>query len=205
MERYEQILEYWFGGVADHLESMSENRPEYMKARLELWFGGTPEIDWHIRQNYEADLMKAEKGVLEAWKVSPRGALAFVILCDQFSRNIYRDQPRGISFDTLALKTCLDSIEKGFDQQVSLIERSFFYMPMMHSEDLEVEKEGVQRFAHLRNAAPNEWKSLFANFHHYAEMHLDMIDRFGRFPDRNEMLGRKSTPEEIEALKDYPF
>lgn len=201
MERMEEILGYWFGDVADHPEKM----PEKMKERLDIWFGGAPETDWHIRQNFEADLLKAENFLCESWEDAPRGSLALVILFDQFSRNIYRDQPRGISFDAQALRIAEESIQKGFDLQVSPIERVFFYMPMMHSEDVEVEKRCVTHFAHLMNGAPAEWKSVFANFHHYAELHLRMIERFGRFPDRNDMLGRKSTPEEIEALKDYPF
>ncbi len=196
-ERYETILDFWFGDAADH--------PETIEKRLDLWFGGAPETDRLIRQNFEADLLEAGKFLREKWEETPQGSLALVLLYDQFSRNIYRDRPRGLSFDPQALHIAENSIQKGFDLQVPPIQRVFFYMPMMHAEDLELQQRAVTYFIRLRNAANADWKSIFANFHHYAELHLEMIERFGRFPDRNALLGRKSTPEEIAVLKNYPF
>ncbi len=197
VEPYDEILGYWFRNVTKD-SSQIENR-------LKLWFGGGEETDSYIRKNFEKVLIQAAEGKLEEWKKTPHGTLALVILFDQFSRNIYRDQPKGISFDPLALRLSQEAIARGDDRRVHPLERVFFYMPMMHSEDLSVERKSVDYFTRLVDEVPKELKPIFENFRHYAVLHREMIEHFGRFPDRNEMLGRKSTPEELQVLKDYPF
>lgn len=172
---------------------------------MHLWFAGTPEIDADIRKHFEKDLLKAALGDHGDWLQSVRGKLALVILFDQFSRNIYRDQARGVWFDPLAREIAFEVVASGQDKSLSPMERVFLYLPYEHSEDLAVQDRGVELYTRLVNEVTPEWKPTFENFRHYAVLHRDMIARFGRFPDRNEMLGRVSTPEEIQTLKDYPF
>lgn len=197
----EDILRYWFGGIPIRAEDI----PAYVENRMHLWFGGTPEIDAEIRKRFEKDLLKAALGDHEEWTKTPRGKLALVILFDQFARNIYRDQPRGLWFDPLARELAFGAVAAGQDREVPPLERIFFYLPYEHAEDLAVQERGVELYTHLANEASPDWKPVFENCRHYAALHRDMIARFGRFPDRNEMLGRVSTPEEIAVLNDYPF
>ncbi|MBF8302770.1 MAG: hypothetical protein HW396_1051, partial [Candidatus Dadabacteria bacterium] len=142
-------------------------------------------------------------GKLKSWENTPRGTLALIILLDQFSRNIYRGTAKAFSQDSLALYVCLRGIEKGFDKRLHPVERLFLYMPLEHSEDLEMQKKSVEYFSMLEKLfpAPPSLASMVSEFKKYAGMHYVIIERFGRFPHRNEILGRKSTPEEIEFLK----
>jgi uncharacterized protein (DUF924 family) len=198
---YEDILRFWFADIPVKTEDVAP----YVGNRMHLWFAGTPEIDAEIRKRFEKDLLKAVLGDHEEWTKTARGRLALVILLDQFPRNIYRGQPRGLWFDPLALELAFGAVAAGMDRQVSPIERIFFYLPYEHSEDLAVQDRGVALYARLVDEAPADWKPTMENCRRYAVLHRDMIARFGRFPDRNEMLGRISTPEEIEVLKNYPF
>jgi uncharacterized protein (DUF924 family) len=196
-ERYEEILSYWFSDVSEH--------PKKLEERIGLWFGGALETDAEIRKRFEKDLLRAAQREYQDWTKTLNGTLALVILFDQFPRNIYRDQPRGIQFDPSALSLAQGAVARGEDRRLEPIERVFMYLPFEHSEDLALQDRGVDLFTRLANEVPEEWKGAFDTFRHYAVLHRDMIARFGRFPDRNEMLGRKSTPEEIEILKNYPF
>jgi uncharacterized protein (DUF924 family) len=182
-----------------------EEIASYVEGRMHLWFAGTSEIDTEIRKHFEKDLLKSALGDHEEWTKTVRGRLALVILFDQFARNIYRDRPRGIWFDPLAREIAFETVASREDLKVSPIERVFFYLPYEHAEDLALQDRGVELYTRLVNEVSPEWKPVFEKFRHYAVLHRDMIERFGRFPDRNEMLGRVSTMEEIEVLKDYPF
>jgi uncharacterized protein (DUF924 family) len=124
-------------------------------------------------------------------------------LLDQFSRNIYRGTAKAFSQDSLALDVCLRGIEKGFDKRLHPVERLFFYMPLEHSEDLEMQKKSVEYFSVLEKTFTStpSLVSIISEFKNYAEKHYVIIERFGRFPHRNEVLGRESTPQEIEFLK----
>ncbi|HSA58332.1 MAG TPA: DUF924 family protein [bacterium] len=197
----EDVLHFWFGNIPVRAEDI---RP-YVDHRMRLWFAGTPEIDAEIRKRFEKDLLKAALGDHEEWMKTARGKLALVVLFDQFPRNIYRDQPRGIWFDPLAREIAFATVSAGQDRDVPPLERAFLYLPYEHSEELAVQNRGVELFTRLVNEVSPDWKPTFENFRRYAELHRDMIARFGRFPDRNEMLGRVSTAEEIEVLRDYPF
>jgi uncharacterized protein (DUF924 family) len=200
-QSYEDILRFWFADIPVKTEGI---RP-YVEDRMRLWFSGTPAIDAEIRKRFEKDLLKAALGDHEEWTKTARGKLALVILLDQFPRNIYRDQPRGIWFDPLARELAFEAVAAGADRQVNSVERIFFYLPYEHAEDLAVQDRGVELYTRLVDEAPPDWKPAMENCRRYAVLHRDMIAQFGRFPDRNEMLGRVSTPEEMEVLKNYPF
>lgn len=199
MQRCDEVLQFWFAGLAD-----SDPIPE---ERLKLWFGGGEATDRLVRETFEADVRRAIAGELTDWETSPRGCLAEIILLDQFTRNIYRDLPESFEHDPLALRLCLRGIEQEYDLQLQPIERVFFYLPMEHSEDRALQQRSVQAFTKLVEAAPAAQKERFEEFLDYAVRHQRVIERFGRFAHRNAVLGRTSTPEELEFLAgpDAPF
>ena len=124
---------------------------------------------------------------------TPRGALALIIILDQFSRNMYRGTEKAFSQDSLALEVCLRGIEKGFDKKLHSVERLFFYMPLQHSESLEMQRKSVESFSNLEKPfpSPHPLAPLISGFKEYADKHCVIIERFGRFPHRNEILGRE--------------
>lgn len=168
----EDVLDYWFS--------------EPMETR---WFGPSAEIDSEIAQRFGDLHRRAAAGLLDDWAGQPRGALALVILLDQFSRNLHRGRPEAYANDEKAVRIARAAIAQGFDGMLEGWERAFLYMPFMHSEHLEDQEDSVRLFtaAGLDNAA-------------YALHHRDLVRRFGRFPHRNAILGRASTPEETAYL-----
>jgi uncharacterized protein (DUF924 family) len=193
--KLESILTFWFEDLKD-----GEMPPE---EKMKMWWEKDEATDEYIRTNFESDLLSAMEGGLQEWKDSPRGILAFIILLDQFSRNIYRGLPAAFSQDSIALKTSARGIEKGFDKDLHPAQRVFFYMPYMHSEDIRMQEKSLQLFRGLEKefkTFPKLLPALSEN-RKYAEAHYDIIKRFGRYPHRNEILGRESTSEELEFLK----
>ncbi len=193
MNRAEEILEYWFGHVEETIQP-SEHRTE-------IWFGGKKEIDDQISEKFVVDLHKATATQYSEWEKEPRGTLALIILLDQLSRHIYRDTPRAFAQDQKALDLCLYGIQHEFDHALSLIERVFFYIPLMHSENIEMQATAIRAYQILVNLAFPETRSIYENFLNYAVKHYEVIKQFGRFPHRNEILGRSSTNEELDYLK----
>jgi len=190
MERHEQILSFWFGEPgAPPLQNQ------------ESWFKKDPAFDARIRDSFEADLKRAAQGEFDAWKTQPRSCLALLILLDQMSRNMYRNKPESFAQDAQALATCLEGRKQGLDQSLPHMQRVFFYMPMMHSESLAIQREAVSLFDALAKTGPEELRQTLAGGADFERKHHDIIERFGRFPHRNAILGRVSTPEEIEFLK----
>lgn len=150
----------------------------------------------------ESDFRLAAAGRWADWTASARGALAVVIVLDQFSRNMFRGAPRAFAQDPSALAICRQAIERGLDEELSLVERVFLYMPLEHSEDLAAQEQCVQQFGSLLERAPAADRELFTAFQHYAAAHHRIIERFGRFPHRNAVLGRASTAEELAFLEE---
>lgn len=171
---YQQILEFWF---------------EQLKPAN--WWEKSLKLDEEIGQRF-ADLHRqAASGELWHWRSSAEGRLAEVIILDQFSRNIYRDQPESFAQDGMALALAQEAISLGMDQSLPVVQRSFLYMPFMHSESLAIHDRAVQLFA-----VPGMEGSL--DFEH---RHRDIILRFGRYPHRNAILQRPSTDEERAFLR----
>lgn len=194
-QRQEQILNYWF----DTLDENEAPSSDYYA----MWFAKRDNIDQYIKINFEEELKSATEGKLKSWENTPRGALALIILLDQFSRNMYRGTVKAFSQDSLALDVCLRGINKGFDKRLHPVERLFFYMPLQHSESLEMQRKSVERFSNLEKLfpIPHPLAPLISGFKEYADKHCVIIERFGRFPHRNEIIGRESTLEETEFLK----
>jgi uncharacterized protein (DUF924 family) len=187
MSRAEEILSFWFGEPY--------NAQQYYDERRKLWFASDPRIDQDIRNRFLVDYEQAAAQGLEDWGATPRSALALILLYDQFPRNMFRGEPRAFATDLLARRVTDCLLRTQSDQQLLTVERSFVYMPLMHSEDLADQRRSVALFQQLAQDNP------FVDSVSYALRHLEIIEQFGRFPHRNAILGRSSTPEEIAFLQ----
>lgn len=195
MDKITEILHYWFG------ESAENALPS--KERTALWFAGDPATDAEIKQKFYADYTKATKDAYADWEKDPRGTLALIILLDQFSRHIYRNTAQAFEQDRKALNYCLKGIEQQYDHKLSLIERTFFYLPLMHSEDIEIQMLSLRAYKMLLGLSFAEARPIFQNCLNYAVQHEEIIAKFGRFPHRNAVLERVSTPEELAFLQTW--
>lgn len=175
------ILDFWF---------LPRDHPDHGKVR-DFWFNGTPALDAEIRARFGGLLDRAVGGGLDGWRETAEGALALILLCDQFPRNIHRRSARAFSGDGKAIETARIALARGYPIAFPPAVRAFFYMPFQHSEQLADQELCCALFASLGNP----------DYDRYAIDHRNIVARFGRFPHRNEVLGRKSTPEEIEYLK----
>lgn len=188
------ILTFWFG------DTFQNGMP--VENRNALWFGFDPELDIQIKQRYSKDVSNASQGLYDTWKAHPESRLALIILLDQFPRNIYRGSKSAFAFDERALQLCLEGLELEHDQQLMPIYRSFYYLPLEHSESLSLQQRCVELFEDFyTRAAPTIQETIKGSLD-YARLHYDIIARFGRFPHRNFVLGRKSTAEEMVYLKE---
>ena len=171
---YQKILSFWF----------EELNPKQ-------WWGKDKALDNLIKETFLDFHNKAIKGELWSWRETPEGSLAEVIIIDQFSRNIYRDKPESFLYDGMALILAQNAIAKNFDTQLSPTQRSFLYLPYMHSESMQIHDEAVKLY-----------KSLGSQDNYEFELkHKAIIDQFGRYPHRNKILGRNSTVDEIKFLQ----
>jgi len=176
MSALQDILGFWFA-----------------PGRQDQWFDGGEAFDAEVRRVLLPHLQAALAGKYESWRREPAGCLALVLLLDQVPRNVYRGTPRAFITDPAARVVTRHALAEGFDQALATTaERMFLYMPLEHSENLKDQQDCVRLVAGLDGAA---------EFLSYAERHRDVIARFGRFPHRNAILGRESTEEEIEFLK----
>lgn len=167
-------------------------REETSPFRRMKWFAGGKAVDEEIRVRFGPLLDAANKGLLDSWKEHPRSALALIILLDQFSRTIHRGSAAAFASDERALQASLHFIANGWDKHLSEHERLFVYLPLEHSEDPDMMRLSLKKNGELTNVP--------AAFQ-YARQHADILERFGRYPHRNEVLGRTSTPEETEYLR----
>jgi len=192
-EKIDQILHFWFGHI--------ETTVLPTEHRTQIWIGATPEGDKEIIRHFKTDSEKAMNGDYDQWESETRGSLALIVVLDQFSRSIYRKTPLAFTQDSKALDVCVRGIERQFDHELSLIERAFFYMPLMHSESREMQSTSVRAFKMLVDLSFPEARATYENFFEYAVHHYEIIERFGRFPHRNIIIGRQSTTEEEEFLQ----
>jgi uncharacterized protein (DUF924 family) len=178
------VLDFWFAGELPRKE----------------WFQKSAAFDREIEQRFGAQIAQALEGGLHPWDAEgPPAALARILVLDQFCRNVYRDTPLAFAGDHQALEAALDMIDAGEDQTLSPFQRAFVYMPLEHAEDLAMQEQAVALFARLAEA--EQGNQGIAGMLDYARRHRDVIKRFGRFPHRNEILQRASTPAELEFLQ----
>lgn len=171
---YQEILNFWF----QELESKD-------------WFSGDPALDQRITERFTDVLDSAAQAELYNWRGNPHGRLAEIIVLDQFSRNVYRNTPRAFAQDPLALALAQEAIAAGADDALNVDEKSFLYMPFMHSESRRIHEQAMKLFS---------CPGLEYNYD-FELRHKAIIDRFGRYPHRNEILGRLSTDEEMAFLQ----
>jgi uncharacterized protein (DUF924 family) len=187
------ILTFWFGDHFEHGMPVTD--------RSELWFGFNPKNDRLIQDRFEKEVAKAARGDYEAWKESAEGRLALIILLDQFPRNIYRGFQKAFAYDRHALQLCLEGLALEQDKQLIPVYRSFFYLPLEHSESLPLQQRSVDLFRDFHDQAEPVIRAVIKRSLDFAQLHFNIIQQFGRFPHRNEALGRVSTPEEEAFLK----
>jgi len=158
------------------------------------WYAVAPDVDAEIERRFRGTWERAHAGGLEGWKCGPHRSLAYIILTDQFSRNMFRDDPRAFATDALARAVALRAIGHGWDVRVAAPQRQFFYLPLMHSEVLEDQEKAVRLF--LTRMPQGGAENLL-----HARAHREVIRRFGRFPHRNAALGRATTAAEAAYLE----
>ncbi len=181
--RAQAVLHFWFGAPGS---------PEQGQSRA-LWFSKSHDTDALIRARFGALIDAGLNRELDDWAQSSRGALALIVLLDQFTRNVFRDTARAFAGDPQALAVATTLVEAGQDRSLVLLERQFVYLPFEHAESLPLQERAVTLFTQLAAdglGGPLDW----------AIKHRDVIARFGRFPHRNQQLGRASTPAEVAFL-----
>lgn len=188
----EDILAFWFGSGSDD--------PTQLQQNYARWFRADPAFDTTIRERFGATVADAAAARLAGWSETARGTLALIVLLDQFPRNIHRGSAAAFAHDAAALTLCRDGLARDLDRELKPIERSFFYLPLEHAESAADQHESVALFTRLLDEAPPAFRDFAKNNLDYAIEHRDLIERFGRFPHRNDILGRRSTPEELEFL-----
>lgn len=179
-----QILEFWFGSPGSEPAGKSRK----------VWFIKDPAFDQEIRDRFLSPYEQVAAGHLNHWQETPQGCLALVLLLDQFPRNMFRGTPQAFTTDSKALSVARQAIAQGFDQQLPPVQRQFFYFPLEHSENLENQRQAVALFRKIKDDSET------ADSYPYALRHYEIIERFGRFPHRNQILGRKTTPKEAKFL-----
>jgi uncharacterized protein (DUF924 family) len=182
------VLNFWFGDPKSDETSYDDRR--------NLWFQKNPEVDRTIRDRFMDLYRQAASGALDDWQSSPHGCLALLLLLDQFPRNMFRGDRQSFATDAKALGIAQTAIAQNFDQSLTPEQRIFLYLPLEHSENLTVQNQSVRLFQELATEYPH-----LADTHDYALRHQAIIERFGRFPHRNAVLGRETLPNEAEFLK----
>lgn len=194
-ERAAEVLEFWFGAIDPEDGSWPEEQTE-------LWFQGGARADRVITERFGEDIERAARGEYSSWEETPRGQLALILLFDQFTRNVWRGRPEAFQYDDRARAISHRLIELGGHTELWPIERLFVYMPLEHTEALEPQRLCVRLMEQLEQEVPEAMRETFAYFTEFARRHLEIIERFGRFPHRNATLGRVSTPGEVAYLDD---
>lgn len=195
-EPVRELLAFWFG--EDHTNTLANSAK---------WFGGGASgaaFDAEIRNRWGSHVECAVAGEYDDWKGQSRPALAYILLSDQFPRNLHRDSPLAFAQDSLALDCCLSGIQHGLHFSLTPVERWFFLMPLMHSESLAHQNRSMELFLELAliaESADPEVSAALSGALVFAAKHREVIARFGRFPHRNQVLGRASTEAEAKFLK----
>jgi len=195
MDDFSHILKFWFGRIEETIVP-TENRAR-------IWFGESPEVDAEIKSRFNSELEKATHGDYLSWEADSHGQLALIIVLDQFSRHIHRGDSKAFEQDDYALSICQRGIEHHMDHDLTLMERVFYYFPLLHAEHLQYQEEGIRCYEMLVELAFPETRIIYESFFKFANHHYNIIRRFGRFPQRNEILGRESTPEELKYLEEF--
>ena len=191
-----EILTYWLG--------KSAKSPKKAFARHAIWYRGGPKVDQEIRVRFLVRLDQARADLLAGWKNSSDGALALVVLLDQFTRNLFRGTPEAYSGDKLAQQIATHAVNAGHDKELSIPGRIFLYHPFHHSEARSEQNRAVSLLETLASEAPAAWRPYVQRSIKGFSGHRDVVRRFGRFPHRNQVLRRQNTAEESAYLESDP-
>lgn len=189
----DQVLQYWFNGAEDDIEKL--------QGRSKIWYSISTERDDEIRRKFGTLLKEIVNGQRRDWSETSSGALALVLVLDQFTRQIYRKKAEAFAHDEQAIDIAYSAISQGLDQEMSVPGMLFCYHPFQHSEKLKDQEFGVQIVRNLLNHCEQRWHDYVNESLRFFEEHCQIIHRFNRFPHRNEVLQRTSTPAEIEFLR----
>lgn len=189
-----EVHEFWFAG-AEHNAALAADR-------MDFWFKADPSTDAAIAERFAGAIEAAAGGDYSQWAATPAGCLALILVLDQFPRNLYRGTAAAFQNDALAFGLTVVGQRLDFLSQLSPIEQVFFLMPYQHIEDLQRQREGVALYTRLAATVSSEWQSLITGCRDFAQLHCDLIERFGRFPHRNAVLGRTSNSAELLYLQD---
>ena len=189
LSEQQRILEFWFGAPASPDSSYANRR--------KIWFGKDEAVDQQIHRLFGDTYKQVVAGDCKSWQTSPEGCLALILVLDQFPRNMFRGQVQAFETDAQALKITQRALAQAFDRELLPVQRLFLYLPLEHSENRDHQAQAVTLFQALADEHQE-----FNDTYVYALKHQSVIERFGRFPHRNEILGRPSTSEEIEFLKE---
>ena len=187
-----QVHKFWFADSLDGVEELSLQKSN--------WFKGPPSFDNKIRARFGTLPTSAVHGELEHWHHDRISTLCLILVLDQFPRNLYRGLARAFEFDALGLKTALSALDRGFHCELHPVEAVFMYLPLEHAENPKLQDRSVALFESLNDRAPAGTEDYFRSAAESAQLHRDIILRFGRFPHRNLALGRRSTVEEQHFL-----
>lgn len=185
------IIAAWFADTLDD--------PASIPKRMEWWFSANEARDGELAAVYGDLVEQCAAGQLYRWLDNPEGRLAMIIALDQLPRNLFRGTPRAFAYDAYTSALCLAAAHSGQDRALQPVQRAFMYMPLQHFEDIQGQETGVKLYGLLADENP-EWPVFNTGFLSFARLHRDIIARFGRFPHRNQVLGRTNTPEEAEYL-----
>ena len=182
---YRELLQFWFG----------DPMPAQFASARATWFTKDDAFDARVRDRFRATWEQAQKGGLDARRADAIPLLAFIVLTDQFPRNMFRGTPQAFATDGMALAAARVAVARGYDRMLPPVQRWFVYLPFEHAEDIAVQRASLRLFAGLAGEADS------ASAIDYAQRHHDIIERFGRFPHRNAVLGRVSSAAEAAFLR----
>lgn len=191
----DEILDFWFGAPVGDAEELF--------AKAQRWFLGGPAMDAEIRERFGADVERAVRGELEGWTGTARGSLAVIILIDQLTRHVYRDEARMYAGDVVGQGVATRAFERGFDAELGWEEKMFLLTPLMHAESLAAQTRAYAIVHRLAAQVPPLYSKLWMMAVEQAAKYGGIIRRFGRFPHRNAILGRASTADELAFLAEW--
>lgn len=191
----DEVIDFWFGEPAHDEDAVL--------AKVRRWFGGGDDVDRELRERFGAAVEAALAGALDGWADTMRGRLALVLLLDQLTRNCFRGDARTYAGDPKARALVLEAFDRGLDRELGFAERIFLSMPLLHSEELAHHERLAELSPSLTGDPPPGWARFAAMNREQTVKYLDIIRRFGRFPHRNALLGRTSTPDEEAFLADW--
>lgn len=190
----QSVLDFWF--------TTSPLTPHVVSERMGFWFGSNADADYDIERRFGKLVSLASKDSFTSWRDDPKSTLALVILLDQFPRNLYRANAKAFATDDKALALTKLALERDYLQFLSPIESAFLLMPFQHAENLDDQNQGVAAYQDLANSCPEEWKNIMESIGDFAKRHRAVIEKFGRFPHRNQALDRPTTEPESTYLEE---